>query len=320
MGIFSKDKELFKVEYKDKYYIHSSNYYTDKNKKSFNKKTVQEEISLEDNINKRCNINNLHTLWIKNFILLVLLPIVFLIIITINIIDIDEIMMLILLGIFSALYIYILLKNMIMKDKIVNVYIDRKTRFYKILFKNISEKFNILLEDSNKINEYINQFHKRYTMNTALKEITGIIVFFVLLIVFLYLGAGFYSTFEYHDSDLMAVSLILLTLIISIVFIVLYKIFFINPLKRKNEIWYEISLFEEEITAAFQNLVPDNNQNKKKINYPVDITLKQPFALYFMVSIFTGFFFLVWDYQMIMAKQKYLSKAYLVEDYFAELV
>ena len=69
-----------------------------------------------------------------------------------------------------------------------------------------------------------------------------------------------------------------------------------------------------------QQIIPDNDANKKTVNYPVDKTLKQPFALYFIVSIVTGFFFIIWDYQMVMAKQKYLSKAYLVEDYFADLI
>lgn len=321
MGIFSKDKELFKTEHKRDYYIHSSNYYADKSKKSFNKKTAQEETTLEDNIKIRCNLNNLHTLWLKNFILLVLFPIMFLIIISISIIYIDnEVILLILLGIFTALYIYMMLKNMIMKDKIVNVYINRKTRFYKILFKNISEKFNILSEDSNKINEYINQFPKRYTINTALKELAGIIVIFVLIAVSIYLAAGVIATFNSHDSNSMYIYLILLIVILGIVFIPVYIFFIISPLKRKNEIWYEISLFEKELTAAFQNLIPDSSKDKKKINYPVDASLKQPFGLYFIVSIITGFFFIVWDYQMIMAKQKYLSKAYLVEDYFAEFV
>ena len=96
-----------------------------------------------------------------------------------------------------------------------------------------------------------------------------------------------------------------------IILVIIYKFFIINPLKRKNEIWYEISLFEKDIADTFQQIIPDSDKNKKIVNYPVDKTLKQPFALYFTASIFTGFFFIIWDYQMIMAKQKYLSKAYI---------
>lgn len=77
---------------------------------------------------------------------------------------------------------------------------------------------------------------------------------------------------------------------------------------------------KKNVTDTLQQIIPDNDANKKTVNYPVDKTLKQPFALYFIVSILTGFFFIIWDYQMVMSKQKYLSKAYLVEDYFAELV
>ena len=56
----------------------------------------------------------------------------------------------------------------------------------------------------------------------------------------------------------------------------------INPLKRKNEIWYEINLFEKDIAETFQQIIPDSNKNKKILNYPVDKSLKQPFALYFL--------------------------------------
>ena len=97
----------------------------------------------------------------------------------------------------------------------------------------------------------------------------------------------------------------------------------INPLKRKNEIWYEINLFEKDIAETFQQIIPDSNKNKKILNYPVDKSLKQPFALGNVVpfkDVFTGFFFILWDNQMVMAKQKYLSKAYLVEDYFVDLI
>ena len=61
----------------------------------------------------------------------------------------------------------------------------------------------------------------------------------------------------------------------------------INPLKRKNEIWYEINLFEKDIAETFQQIIPDSNKNKKILNYPVDKSLKQPFALYLTASIFT---------------------------------
>ncbi len=105
-----------------------------------------------------------------------------------------------------------------------------------------------------------------------------------------------------------------------ITFIIISKFFMINPLKRKNEIWYEINLFEKDIAETFQQIIPDSNKNKKILNYPVDKSLKQPFALYLTASIFTGFFFILWDNQMVMAKQKYLSKAYLVEDYFVDLI
>ncbi len=105
-----------------------------------------------------------------------------------------------------------------------------------------------------------------------------------------------------------------------IMLIIVYKFFIIDPLKRKNEIWYEINLFEQNVAETFQQIIPDSNKNKKILNYPVDKSLKQPFAIYFIAGIFTGFVFIIWDNQMIMAKQKYLSKAYLVEDYFVDLI
>ena len=127
-----------------------------------------------------------------------------------------------------------------------------------------------------------------------------------------------YKTFLYEKHILYAAAVLFIVFLALL--IIIYKFFIINPLKRKNEIWYEISLFEKDVTDTFQQIIPNDDKNKKTVNYPVDKTLKQPFALYFIVSIITGFFFIIWDYQMVMAKQKYLSKAYLVEDYFAGLI
>ena len=193
------------------------------------------------------------------------------------------------------------LKNMLMKDNLVNVYIIRKTKFYEILYKKISEKYTVSSEYSNKINEYVNLFPKKYKMRTAVKELAGSILIFVFLFVYLSI-ALFTDKYEFEP------------------FIIISKFFMINPLKRKNEIWYEINLFEKDIAETFQQIIPDSNKNKKILNYPVDKSLKQPFALYLTASIFTGFFFILWDNQMVMAKQKYLSKAYLVEDYFVDLI
>lgn len=311
MGIFSKDRELFKPEYNHQYTIHSSSYKSDN----------QKEVTLEENITNRCRIDNLQKIWAKNFIIMTLLPVLFIAGVTVlEIYTADEYMVLILSVVFFLVYTGFLLQNMRMKDKLVNTYVVRKTKFYEILYKKISEKYTVSAEYSNKINEYTAIFPKKYKLNTAGKEIFGIILFFILFVLFLAVIIIIfdYKTFLY-EKHILYVAAVLFIVFLALL-IIIYKFFIINPLKRKNEIWYEISLFEKDVTDTFQQIIPNDDKNKKTVNYPVDKTLKQPFALYFIVSIITGFFFIIWDYQMVMAKQKYLSKAYLVEDYFASLI
>lgn len=311
MGIFSKDRELFKPEYNHQYTIHSSSYKSDN----------QKEVTLEENITNRCRIDNLQKIWAKNFIIMTLLPVLFIAGVTVlEIYTADEYMVLILSVVFFLVYTGFLLQNMRMKDKLVNTYVVRKTKFYEILYKKISEKYTVSAEYSNKINEYTAIFPKKYKLNTAGKEIFGIILFFILFVLFLAVIIIIfdYKTFLYEKHILYAAAVLFIVFLALL--IIIYKFFIINPLKRKNEIWYEISLFEKDVTDTFQQIIPNDDKNKKTVNYPVDKTLKQPFALYFIVSIITGFFFIIWDYQMVMAKQKYLSKAYLVEDYFASLI
>lgn len=313
MGIFSKDRELFKPEYNHQYTIHSSSYKSDN----------QKEVTLEENITNRCRIDNLQKIWAKNFIIMTLLPVLFIAGVTVlEIYTADEYMVLILSVVFFLVYTGFLLQNMRMKDKLINTYVIRKTKFYEILYKKISEKYTVSAEYSNKINEYTVIFPKKYKLNTALKEITGIILFFVLFMVCITFFIGLFITksLEKYYPNNSYQAIIIIIVISGILSILAYKFFIINPLKRKNEIWYEISLFEKDVTDTFQQIIPNDDKNKKTVNYPVDKTLKQPFALYFIVSIITGFFFIIWDYQMVMAKQKYLSKAYLVEDYFAGLI
>ncbi len=313
MGIFSKDRELFKPEYNHQYTIHSSSYKSDN----------QKEVTLEENITNRCPIDNLQKIWAKNFIIMTLLPVLFIAGITaLEIYTADEYMVLILSVVFFLVYTGFLLQNMRMKDKLVNTYVIRKTKFYEILYKKISEKYTVAAECADKINEYIRIFPKKYKIHTALKEITGIILFFVLFMVCITFFIGLFITksLEKYYPNNSYQAIIIIIVISGILSILAYKFFIINPLKRKNEIWYEISLFEKDVTDTFQQIIPNDDKNKKTVNYPVDKTLKQPFALYFIVSIITGFFFIIWDYQMVMAKQKYLSKAYLVEDYFADLI
>ena len=315
MGIFGKDRELFKPEYNKNQYSIQSN-----TRQSYS----QKEVTLEENISLRCPIDNLQKIWAKNFIMLTLLPLLF--IASIGLLEAyigSEVMLLTVTVLFLIIYAGIWLQNMHMKDKLVNTYVDRKTKFYELLYKRMSEKYTVAAECADKINEYIRIFPKKYKMHTALKEITGIVLFFVLFTAWVFFLIGALTTisvekyFPYESSFQLLITLIV---VFGIVLIIIYKLFIINPLKRKNEIWYEISLFEKNVTDTLQQIIPDNDANKKTVNYPVDKTLKQPFALYFIVSILTGFFFIIWDYQMVMAKQKYLSKAYLVEDYFAELV
>lgn len=311
MGIFSKDKELFKPEYNHQYTIHSSSYKSDN----------QKEVTLEENITNRCPIDNLQKIWAKNFIIMTLLPVLFIAGVTaLEIYTADEYMVLILSVVFFLVYTGFLLQNMRMKDKLVNTYVIRKTKFYEILYKKISEKYTVSAEYSNKINEYTAIFPKKYKLNTAGKEIFGIILFFILFVLFLAVIIIIfdYKTFLYEKHILYAAAVLFIVFLALL--IIIYKFFIINPLKRKNEIWYEISLFEKDVTDTFQQIIPNDDKNKKTVNYPVDKTLKQPFAVYFIASIATGFFFIIWDYQMVMAKQKYLSKAYLVEDYFAGLI
>lgn len=311
MGIFSKDRELFKPEYNHQYTIHSSSYKSDN----------QKEVTLEENITNRCRIDNLQKIWAKNFIIMTLLPVLFIAGVTVlEIYTADEYMVLILSVVFFLVYTGFLLQNMRMKDKLVNTYVIRKTKFYEILYKKISEKYTVSAEYSNKINEYTAIFPKKYKLNTAGKEIFGIILFFILFVLFLAVIIIIfdYKTFLYEKHILYTAAVLFIVFLALL--IIIYKFFIINPLKRKNEIWYEISLFEKDVTDTFQQIIPNDDKNKKTVNYPVDKTLKQPFALYFIVSIITGFFFIIWDYQMVMAKQKYLSKAYLVEDYFAGLI
>ena len=286
MGIFSKDRELFKPEYNHQYTIHSSSYKSDN----------QKEVTLEENITNRCPIDNLQKIWAKNFIMLTMLPLLF-------------------IASIGLLEAYI-------GSEFMNTYVDRKTKFYELLYKRMSEKYTVAAECADKINEYIRIFPKKYKIHTALKEITGIILFFVLFMVCITFFIGLFITksLEKYYPNNSYQAIIIIIVISGILSILAYKFFIINPLKRKNEIWYEISLFEKDVTDTFQQIIPNDDKNKKTVNYPVDKTLKQPFALYFIVSIVTGFFFIIWDYQMVMAKQKYLSKAYLVEDYFADLI
>lgn len=304
MAIFNKDKELFKPEYNHQYRIQSSSY----------KFYSQKEVSLEENISARCRIDNLQKMWIKNFIIITLMPVLFIIgsgLLAEN--NGSDFMILTVSVLFVTIYAGVVIRNMFMKDKLVNVYVIRKTKFYELLYKKISEKYTVSAEYADKINEYINLFPKKYKMQTALKELTGITLIFVFLFV---LFSAVFIFIQYNKETL----IILLVVFSVIILIIIYKFFIINPLKRKNEIWYEISLFEKGIADTFQHTIPDSDKNKKIVNYPVDKALKQPFILYFIVSVLTGFFFIIWDYQIIMAKQKYLSKAYLVEDYFAGII
>ncbi len=304
MGIFRKDRELFKPEYNHNYRIQSSSY------KSYS----QKEVSLEENIRARCRIDNLQKIWVKNFILITILPVLFIIGYSVLLYYTgNDDMVLIFSCVFIVIYAGIVIRNMFMKDKLVNVYIIRKTKFYEILYRKISEKYTVSSEYSNKINEYVNLFPKKYKMRTAVKELAGSILIFVFLFVYLSI-ALFIDKYFNHYNDVLFIVMFVIT------FIIISKSFIINPLKRKNEIWYEINLFEKDIAETFQQIIPDSNKNKKILNYPVDKSLKQPFALYLTASIFTGFFFILWDNQMVMAKQKYLSKAYLVEDYFVDLI
>lgn len=302
MAIFNKDKELFKPEYNHQYRIQSSSY----------KFYSQKEVSLEENISARCRIDNLQKMWIKNFIIITLMPVLFIIgsgLLAEN--NGSDFMILTVSVLFVTIYAGVVIRNMFMKDKLVNVYVIRKTKFYELLYKKISEKYTVSAEYADKINEYINLFPKKYKMQTALKELTGITLIFVFLFVL------FFAVFIQYNKERLIILLVIFSVIILII---IYKFFIINPLKRKNEIWYEISLFEKGIADTFQHTIPDSDKNKKIVNYPVDKALKQPFILYFIVSVLTGFFFIIWDYQIIMAKQKYLSKAYLVEDYFAGII
>lgn len=304
MAIFNKDKELFKPEYNHQYRIQSSSY----------KFYSQKEVSLEENISARCRIDNLQKMWIKNFIIITLMPVLFIIgsgLLAEN--NGSDFMILTVSVLFVTIYAGVVIRNMFMKDKLVNVYVIRKTKFYELLYKKISEKYTVSAEYADKINEYINLFPKKYKMQTALKELTGITLIFVFLFVLFF---AVFIFIQYNKERL----IILLVIFSVIILIIIYKFFIINPLKRKNEIWYEISLFEKGIADTFQHTIPDSDKNKKIVNYPVDKALKQPFILYFIVSVLTGFFFIIWDYQIIMAKQKYLSKAYLVEDYFAGII
>ena len=310
MGIFDKNRELFKPEYNRNQYVIQSNSH---------QSYTQKEVSLEENISLRCPIDNLQKIWAKNFIIITLLPVLFIAAVRLSEEYTDiEFMVLTVTVLFFIIYAGILLQNMLMKDKLVNTYVERKTKFYELLYKRMSEKYTVSSECADKINEYIRIFPKKYKMRTAVKELTGITLFFVFLFVFLLLIVFVYESESFiYDEDILIISFIVMLVIILII---IYKFFIIDPLKRKNEIWYEISLFEKEASYTLQQIIPDGDKNKKTINYPVDKTLKQPFALYFIVSIFTGFFFIIWDYQMVMAKQKYLSKAYLVEDYFVDLI
>ena len=155
MGIFRKDRELFKPEYNNDYTIHSGSYRSDN----------QKEVSLEENVGARCRIDNLQKIWTKNFLLITILPVLFIIgssMLASWTGNYD--MFLIFIVVFTFLYAGMVLKNMLMKDNLVNVYIIRKTKFYEILYKKISEKYTVSSEYSNKINEYVNLFPKKYKM------------------------------------------------------------------------------------------------------------------------------------------------------------
>ena len=68
MGIFGKDRELFKPEYNKNQYSIQSN-----TRQSYS----QKEVTLEENISLRCPIDNLQKIWAKNFIMLTMLPLLF---------------------------------------------------------------------------------------------------------------------------------------------------------------------------------------------------------------------------------------------------
>ena len=128
MGIFDKNRELFKPEYKHNYRIQSSSY------KSYS----QKEVSLEENIRARCRIDNLQKIWAKNFILITILPVLFIIGCSALLYYTgNDDMVLIFSCVFIVIYAGIVIRNMFMKDKLVNVYIIRKTKFYEILYRKI---------------------------------------------------------------------------------------------------------------------------------------------------------------------------------------
>ena len=107
MGIFRKDRELFKPEYNNDYTIHSGSYRSDN----------QKEVSLEENVGARCRIDNLQKIWTKNFLLITILPVLFIIgssMLASWTGNYD--MFLIFIVVFTFLYAGMVLKNMLMKE------------------------------------------------------------------------------------------------------------------------------------------------------------------------------------------------------------
>lgn len=309
MGIFKDERVLFNNNQQKDYTINS----VDNNKFSND--------ALAINIAKRCDISQLYKIIVKD--VLVFFGIAFMIALlgelVLQVID-DEFefafISILLLVLCLVVYSVIYYKSFYLRDNLINEYVERKIEFYEIIYHRLYEKYRDKPEKYIKFREYIDTFPKRYKIYTAYKQIFGYsliwIIFFGGLIMIIIL-----SSYMHIDTEMFLISMLLMLAAIVMSFF----IFIMRPLKIRNDIWYNISLFEKEIVDNIQQIIPDNDKNKKQVNYPVDCKLEVPFMMSIvLLIILNGLYYIVWDYLMVTAEKTYLSKGYLVEDYLASFI
>lgn len=312
MGIFKDERVLFNNNKNKDYIIHTSN-------NTYNKNFSNNALDL--NIAKRCDINKLYKIIVKD--LLIFFGTAFLIGL------LGEVILNSTDGYSHNIYVYgailfiaiitysiIYYKSFFIRDSLINDYVERKTEFYEILYNKLYEKYRENPEKFNKFREYINIFPKKYKISTAFRLIFGYALIFIVFFGGL-LMLPLLDVFIHIDSDMALIYVLCLFAAIAVIFL----IFILKPLKLRNDIWYKISLFEKEIVDNIQQIIPNDDTNKKKVNYPLDCKIDIHFMLsVILLFLFNGLYYIIWDYLMVIAEKTYLSKAYLVEDYLAGLI
>lgn len=286
--------------------------------------------ALTININKRCNINHLYMIIIKDILVFIgitalfVLLLNYLLILNINIYLYPYIFLILLLLLITTYSIFFY-KNFLVRDNLINDYITRKTEFYEIIYNMLYNKYKDKPERFTQLRKYIDIFPKQYKIATVYRMFFGALLFMIvfsiglaIIFVLILVLSSSKSSFEY-TNNLALINVV--QFLMLFVFLLIFFIFIRKPLKIRNNIWYEISLFEKKIVDNILQIIPDDDKNKKQINYPLNSKIGVPFFVSVILSFISiGFYYIIWDYLMIRAKKVYLSNAYTVEDYLAELI